>query len=149
MQLADTVGSVLGNKGRDVWAVDPDASVYDALLVMAEKDIGALLVMREGRLEGVLSERDYARKVILLGKTSRETSVHEIMRPTHVTVNLDTTVDECMHAMTHQRVRHLPVIENGRVIGILSIGDLVNWIIRSQEDSIRHLHAYVSGSYPA
>jgi CBS domain-containing protein len=148
MQLADNVGSVLGSKGREVWSVDPDSSVYDALLIMAEKDIGALLVMRDGRLEGVLSERDYARKVILLGKTSRETAVHEIMRLADVTVNLETTVDECMHIMTHQRVRHLPVIENARVIGILSIGDLVNWIIRSQEESIRHLHAYVSGSYP-
>ena len=149
MQLTDTVGSVLGNKSREIWSVDPDASVYDALVIMAEKGIGALLVMRDGRLEGVLSERDYARKVILLGKTSRETAVHEIMRHADFTVGLAATVDECMHIMTHERVRHLPVIENNRVIGILSIGDLVNWIIRSQEESIRHLHAYVSGSYPA
>ena len=148
MQLTDTVGSVLGNKGREIWAVDPDASVYDALQIMSDKDIGALLVMQDGHLAGVISERDYARKVILLGKTSRETAVHEIMRPPDCTVNQSTTVDECMHLMTHARVRHLPVLEGSRVIGILSIGDLVNWIIRSQEESIRHLHAYVSGSYP-
>jgi len=149
MQLTDTVGSVLKNKGREIWAVDPDASVYDALQMMSEKDIGALLVMQGGRLAGIISERDYARKVILLGKTSRETAVHEIMRVADCVVDLNTTVDECMHLMTHSRVRHLPVMDSSRVIGILSIGDLVNWIIQSQEESIRQLHAYVSGSYPA
>ena len=145
MQLTDTVGSVLGNKSREIWSVDPDASVYDALVIMAEKGIGALLVMRDGRLEGVLSERDYARKVILLGKTSRETAVHEIMRPPDFTVSLGATVDECMHIMTHERVRHLPVIENNRVIGILSIGDLVNWIISAQHTTISQLQTYITG----
>jgi CBS domain-containing protein len=148
MELTDKVASVLGSKRGEIWSIDPDASVYDALQIMAEKEIGALLVMRGGKLEGILSERDYARKVILVGKASKDTAVHEIMCASVTTVGLETSVDECMHVMTHDRIRHLPVLDGERVVGILSIGDLVNWIIRSQEESIRQLHAYVSGAYP-
>lgn len=148
MELTDNVASVLKSKRQEIWAVDPDASVYDALQMMSERDIGALLVMREGQLAGVISERDYARKVMLLGKSSKDTAVHEIMRHPDCIVSLQSTVDECMHLMTDARVRHLPVLDGHNVVGILSIGDLVNWIIRAQEESIRHLHAYVAGSYP-
>ena len=149
MQLTDTVGSVLKNKGREIWAVDPDASVYDALQMMSEKDIGALLVMQGGRLAGIISERDYARKVILLGKTSRETAVHEIMRVADCIVDLNTTVDECMHLMTERRIRHLPVMEHDQVIGVLSIGDLVRAIILQQGEMIDQLNALITDPYPS
>jgi CBS domain-containing protein len=148
MELTDKVGEVLGSKRRDIWSVTPDASVYEALQLMAEKDIGALLVMSSGRLCGVISERDYARKVILVGKTSRETLVEEIMHPPDPAVTPATTIDECMRLMTETRVRHLPVLDGDYVVGVLSIGDLVNWIIRAQQGTIEQLQAYVAGQYP-
>jgi CBS domain-containing protein len=147
MPLTDTIGSLLETKSAKVWAVAPGTSVYDALSLMAEQDVGAVLVMEGDRLRGVLSERDYARKVILSGKTSRETQVEEIMSAPGV-VTRSTTVDECMREMTATRVRHMPVVEEGRVLGVVSIGDLVNWVISAQEREISDLHAYVSGSYP-
>src|SRR5512132_2278117 len=149
MELTDTVGSVLKEKRQEVCSVEPDTSVYEALQKMAEKDIGALLVMSNDKLVGVISERDYARKVILLGKTSRETLVSEIMCPPDAIVGLDTTVSECMRMMTESRRRHLPVLDGSRVVGVLSIGDMVNHIISAQEENIRQLHAYVTGNYPA
>ncbi|HYP09038.1 MAG TPA: CBS domain-containing protein [Bryobacteraceae bacterium] len=147
MALNDTIGSVLEAKDRKIWAVTPDTSVYDALCVMAEQDIGAVLVMQGERLCGVLSERDYARKVILTGKSSRETEVAEIMSEPGV-VTRGTTVDDCMREMTGTRVRHVVVMDNTRVTGVISIGDLVNWVISQQERTINDLHAYVAGSYP-
>lgn len=148
MQLTDSVKAVLTGKGRELWSVAPTASVYEALCLMADRDIGAVLVMEDDRLRGVISERDYARKVILLGKSSRETLVEEIMRTPEICVTPETTVDECMRLMTNIRVRHLPVVNGSRVEGIVSIGDLVNWIICSHEETIQHLHAYVGAKYP-
>lgn len=147
MHLTDTIGSVLETKTRKIWAVPCGTSVFDALSVMANYDIGAVLVMDGERLRGVLSERDYARKVILSGKSSRDTEVEEIMSDPNV-VSRSTTVDECMREMTARRCRHMPVVEDDRVVGVVSIGDLVNWVITSQEQTISDLHAYVSGSYP-
>jgi CBS domain-containing protein len=149
MELKDTLREVLGNKGRDICAVEPETSVYDALETMAENDIGALLVMDEGQLLGIMSERDYARKVILVGKSSRDTLVEEIMHAPQPSASLNTTVSEAMRMMTEARVRHLPVLESGRVTGVVSIGDLVNHVISAQQGTIQALQAYVSGSYPA
>ncbi|HET8550103.1 MAG TPA: CBS domain-containing protein [Bryobacteraceae bacterium] len=149
MELKDTIREVLGNKGREICAVAPETSVYDALEMMAENDIGALLVMDEGRLLGIMSERDYARKVILVGKTSRETLVEEIMHAPEPSAAPTTTVSEAMRMMTEARVRHLPVLDGERVTGVVSIGDLVNHVINAQQGTIQALEAYVSGTYPA
>jgi CBS domain-containing protein len=148
MQLNDPVSALLQRKHGEVWTISPRASVYEAMALMSDKNIGALLVMEDGRLSGIIAERDYARKIALKGKSSRDTEVREIMR-TPVTVTPNHTVDQCMALMTGERVRHLPVTEEGAVIGVISIGDLVNWIISSHEDTIKHLHSYIAGSYPA
>lgn len=129
--------------------IDPDVSVYKALEEMADKDIGALVVMRENEIVGLISERDYARKVILKGGSSKEMKVHEIMSSPAVTVNAKTTIDECMRCMTDERCRHMVVIEEGRVAGLVSIGDVVNWIITAQGQAIHQLEDYIYGRYPA
>jgi CBS domain-containing protein len=147
MNLNDTIGALLDAKEQTVWSVAPGTSVFNALSLMADHDIGAVLVMDGERLRGVLSERDYARKVILSGKASRDTQVEEIMSEPGV-VTRSTTVDECMREMTATRVRHMPVMEDNHVAGVVSIGDLVNWVISAQERTISDLHAYVSGDYP-
>ena len=147
--MAETIALILENKGNAIWSVTPDATVYDAIAIMADKGVGALLVVSERRLVGIISERDYARKVILQGKASRETTVGEIMTSPPVVATLDQSVDDCLRLMTDNRIRHLPVVSQEAVIGALSIGDLVNWIIRRQEEEIHHLHHYISGSYPA
>jgi CBS domain-containing protein len=143
----DTVASVLKTKGRQVYSVPPSTSVYDALEMMAAREIGALLVMEQERLVGLVSERDYARKVILQGRSSRDTSVSEIMSTDLVTVTCQTSVDECMKLMTDYRVRHLPVVESGDVAAVVSLGDLVKWVISVQEAEIQQLQAYIAGSY--
>ena len=148
MQLNDPVSSILQRKRSEIWTISPHASVYEAMAMMSERNIGALLVMEGNLLVGIIAERDYARKIVLRGKSSRETEVREIMR-TPVTVTPNHTVDECMALMTGERVRHLPVIDDGAVTGVISIGDLVNWIISAHEDTIKHLHSYIAGSYPA
>jgi Predicted signal-transduction protein containing cAMP-binding and CBS domains len=149
MNLTDEIRRVLAQRPeREVWAVRQNATVFDALQLMAEKDVGALLVIDGDKLRGIISERDYARKVILVGKSSRDTLVEEIMSPSPISATPDSTVDECMRMMTENRVRHLPVLEDSRVVGIISIGDLVNWIISAQEETISQLHAYVTGQYP-
>ena len=149
MGLTDTVRAVLDHKGIGVCAVMPETPVYEALEIMAEKDIGAVLVMEDADLCGIFSERDYARKVILQGKASRETPVSEIMTSPPVVTTLEQSVDDCLRLMTDHRIRHLPVVSQEAVIGVLSIGDLVNWIIRRQEGEIHHLHHYITGTYPA
>jgi len=149
MGLTDCVRAVLDHKGIGVCAVMPETPVYEALEIMADKDIGAVLVMEDADLCGIFSERDYARKVILQGKASRDTTVGEIMTSPPVVATLDQSVDDCLRLMTDHRIRHLPVVSQEAVIGVLSIGDLVNWIIRRQEEEIHHLHHYITGSYPA
>lgn len=148
MELLDTVDSILKQKKPVVWSISPEATVYEALAIMAEKEIGSLLVMLNGRLAGLISERDYARKIALLGRSSKETSVAEVMSDS-VTVRPSDTVSACMELMTDHRRRHLPVVDGDRVIGVLSIGDLVNWIVQSQEQTIQQLHGYIAGAYPA
>ncbi|MBI1897717.1 MAG: CBS domain-containing protein [Acidobacteria bacterium] len=148
MELTDKVRTILDRKGRDLWSLPPDASVFDAIRLMSDKQVGALLVIEQGRLTGVVSERDYARKVILQGRSSKDTAVREIMSTGVISVAPDETIDECMRIMTAQHVRHLPVIEEGKVVGILSIGDLVKWIISAQEETIAQLHHYIAGAYP-
>jgi len=138
-----TVSQLLQGKGGSVWSVTPDNSVFDALKMMAEKNVGALLVMQDGKLRGILSERDYARKVILLGKSSHELAVHEIMSDKVVCVSPAQTVDECMALMSGKRIRHLPVLEGGKVIGVLSVGDLVKAVIALQQQTIQQLESYI------
>jgi len=149
MTMSDPVRSVLRGKSSQIWSVSPEVSVYDAMKMMAEKDIGALLVMNGRELMGIMSERDYARKVVLQGRVSRDTEVREIMSSQPVTTTPDATVDECMALMTRYRIRHLPVLEGRQVVGVVSIGDLVNWIIGSHEQTIDRLQEYIAGSYPA
>jgi len=145
----DTIRSVLGKKGGSLYHVAPATPVYEALQRMAAHDIGALLVISGAQLVGVFSERDYARKIILHGKDSRETSVSEVMTTDPVIAHPDLTVDECMQLMTKFRFRHLPVVQEGALVGVLSIGDLVDWIIHRQDEEIEHLNHYIAGSYPA
>ncbi len=139
--------NILAGKGTEVWSVGTEATVLDALGLMAEKRIGALLVMNGDSLEGMFSERDYARKVILAGKSSRETPVKEIMTSEVVVARPDTTVEECMALMTDKRIRHLPVIDEDKVAGVLSIGDLVKAIIDEQQFQIKQLENYISTGY--
>lgn len=148
MKLSDTIGSVMKNKGGAVWSVTPEQSVYQAVEQMAEKSIGALLVMSEGKLVGILSERDYARKVVLKGRSSKETTVAEIMTAPVLYVNPGVAVDECMALMTQHRIRHLPVVESERVVAVVSIGDIVKWIVSRHEQTIQEMESYISQSYP-
>jgi len=150
MQVLDRVSMVLRQKGNAVISIRSDASVYSAIELMAEKQVGALLVMEGDRLRGVISERDYARKVILKGRSSKDTLVRDIMTESPITIGLDASVDEAMRIMTTNRIRHLPVLDGeGHVVGVLSIGDLVNWILLSQHEAIEHLERYISGGHPA
>ena len=148
MKPADSIRFILEHKGSAVWSLPPQAYVYEAIQRMSEKQVGALLVMGNNKLVGFISERDYARKVILQGRSSRETLVSEIMSSPVTTVSPAQTIDECMRLMTANRIRHLPVVEHGQVTGIVSIGDLVRWIISAQEETIHQLHSYIAGAYP-
>lgn len=139
-----TVSEILAAKGRQVWTVEPDATVFEALEQMAEKNVGALLVVEGERLVGVFSERDYARKIILEGRTSKGTRVREIMSSEVTCVDPERTIEECMGLMTHQRIRHLPVLQGDRLVGIVSIGDVVNAIISEQQTWIRDLEDYIT-----
>jgi CBS domain-containing protein len=142
-----TVNDLLRSKGREVWTTRPDATVFDALVLMAEKNIGAVLVMDGDTLVGILSERDYARKVILLGKSSKETLVSEIMTPRVLYVRGDQNIDECLALMTDKRVRHLPVLNgDDRVVGVISLGDVGKAIIAHQVFIIAQLEHYITGS---
>ncbi len=148
MEITTTIESILTRKGSAVWSVSPDNTVFEAISLMAEKNIGALPVMEGERLVGMISERDYARKVILLGRGSKETTVSEIMTRNLRTVRLNDSVQECMQIMTENRFRHLPVIQDDKLVGLISIGDCVNWIISAQTAAIDDLERFVTGAYP-
>ena len=138
-----TIKRILDLKGTAVWSIGPNKMVFDALTLMGEKNIGALPVLEDDRLVGIISERDYARKVILKGKTSRETQVSDIMTAPVICTHLKQTVEECMEVMTEHRIRHLPVVEAGQLVGIISIGDLVKTIIADQQFMIEQLENYI------
>ncbi|MEY4385548.1 MAG: Hypoxic response protein 1 [Verrucomicrobiota bacterium] len=139
------ISEILKHKGNQVWAVRPDMTVYDALVVMADKNVGALCVTEGDKLIGILSERDYTRKIVLHGRSSRNTRVREIISNLIFSVTPDSSIDECLHLMTDKRVRHLPVLDHGKLAGLISIGDLVNYIITAQQSTIEQLQTYISG----
>jgi CBS domain-containing protein len=146
MTTAYPISSLLHQKASALWTVAPETTVFDAIKLMAEKNIGALPVLAAGRLAGIFTERDYTRKVALLGKTSKETRVREVIASELTTVTTDDSVEDCMRLMTEKRVRHLPVVEGANMVGIVSIGDLVNWIISTQNAHIEQMEQYIAGS---
>lgn len=138
------VNDILKTKGSNVFSVLPNTSVYDALKIMGEKNIGALMVIENDELRGIFSERDYARKVVLANRTSRDTLISEIMTANVITISPSDTIDHCMEQMSEKRIRHLPVAVNGKVVGLISISDVVTAIIQSQKETISHLQNYIS-----
>ena len=140
-----TVADILGTKGREVWTIAPETIVFEALKMMADKNVGALVVMDGAKVTGILSERDYARKVILHGRSSRELETREIMSTNVYFVSPEQNIEDCMALFTNKRVRHLPVLQNDELIGIISIGDVVKAVIAEQESTIRHLENYITG----
>lgn len=148
MEIHGTVYDILHNKSGETWITRPEDSVYDAIRQMGEKNIGALVVMEAGQVIGVLSERDYSRKIVLQGRTSRDTRVGEIIFRPAITVGSADGIETCMQLMTEHRVKHLPVVDNGELVGLVSIGDLVSWVMSSQRHTIQQLQGYISGEYP-
>ncbi|HEY2083886.1 MAG TPA: CBS domain-containing protein [Verrucomicrobiae bacterium] len=140
-----SINEILDHKGATVWTIAPDATVFEAIQLMSDKNIGALLVTEHGKLVGIISERDYTRKVALKGKSSKELKVREIIPDRVFSVTPQHTIEECMRLMTERRVRHLPVLAGDKIIGVISIGDLVNWIISAQSSTIHQLETYISG----
>jgi CBS domain-containing protein len=145
MKSSVPISALLHHKGSTVWDISPEATVFDAIQLMADKNIGALPVISNGRLTGVFTERDYTRKIALAGKTSKQTFVREIISPEVITVAPDESMEECMRLMTEHRIRHLPVMQNDELVGIISIGDLVNWIISAQDAAIEQMESYIGG----
>jgi CBS domain-containing protein len=139
------VRQLLAGKGHDVWSIDAEEPVLEAIQIMADRRVGALPVLRGGELAGIISERDYARKVILLGRSSAETPVWQIMSAPAITVTLEETVQQCMEIMTERRIRHLPVVDGGRMVGMISIGDCVRAVIEDQTETIQQLERFISG----
>ena len=145
MNISGTVGAILNQKGHQVYSISADATVFEAIQLMSDKNIGALLVTSDDKLVGVISERDYTRKVALKGKSSRETKVREIISSPALSATPGHSVEECMRLMTSNRFRHLPVLEGEKLFGIVSIGDLVNWTISAQDAAIEQLKSYIAG----
>jgi len=141
------IREILHHKGGAIWSISPDATVFEAIQLMADKNVGALLVIKAGKLVGIITERDYTRKVALKGRSSKETPVRDVISGRIIHVTPDHTVEECMRLMTEHRVRHLPVLEGDKILGVVSIGDLVNWIITTQSSTIHQLETYITG-YP-
>ena len=141
-----TVRSVLQTKDNTIWSIAPDALVFDALKIMADKNVGALLVMQKERVVGIFSERDYARKIVLKGESSHTTAIKDVMTSGVLSVNPEQSIDECMALMTNKHIRHLPVLENEKLIGLVSIGDVVKAIISEHEYTIKQLENYITGS---
>ncbi len=141
-----TVRSVLQSKGNDIWSTAPDALVFDALKVMADKNVGALLVIEGNQLIGIFSERDYARKVVLKGESSHNIAIRNVMTSGVISVTPDQSIEDCMALMTGKHIRHLPVLENGKLVGMISIGDVVKAIISQHEDTIKQLENYITGA---
>jgi len=142
-----TIGQLLESKGRDIWSIAPNATVFEALRIMAKRNVGALLVIDKDKLVGIFSERDYARKVILEGKSSKDTAVGELMTRDVYYIESKNTLQESMAVMTARRIRHMPVLDNDQLVGIVTLGDVVKQIIADQEFTIRELEKYISGSY--
>ena len=147
MDVSRNIGAILGQKSGDIFSTSPDATVYEAVAMMDEKNVGALLVMDGAKLVGMISERDYTRKVMLRGKKSRDAKVSEIMSTNLTVTHPHEGVEKCLRLMTDKRIRHLPVLEDKKVVGIISIGDLVKWVISCQSATIAHLENYISGGY--
>ncbi|MDB6024444.1 MAG: hrp [Verrucomicrobiales bacterium] len=145
MKMIGTIETILHHKGASVWTVSPQTTVFEAIQMLAQKNIGAVPVVENGKLVGIFSERDYTRKIALAGKSSRETRVREILSSHVVSATPQNTVEECLRLMTENRIRHLPILEEGKLIGIISIGDLVNWIISAQTAALDQMEAYISG----
>jgi CBS domain-containing protein len=145
MNPNSAISEILNRKGTDVWSISPDATVFEAIDMMAAKNVGAVLVTEQGKLVGIVSERDYTRKVVLKGKSSKTTAVKEILSSHVIHVTPSHTVEDCMRLMTDNHIRHLPVLERGEILGIVSIGDLVNWIISAQHATISQLQTYITG----
>ena len=141
------VRNILHNKGNAVYSVEPDTMVYRAIELMCEKNIGGLLIVENGKLVGIFTERDYARKLILKGKSSKDTPIKDLMTSNLVTVTPDTSIDDCMRVMTGRKIRHLPVLENGNLVGLISIGDVVHYVIEEQKSIIEHLEHYITGHH--
>lgn len=148
MNVTGTIACILQHKGVALWSVTPDTTVFDSIKLMSQKNIGALLVMKDDQLDGVFSERDYTRKIVLKGKSSKTTAVKEVISQPVISVTPHHSIEECMRLMTENRIRHLPVLDNNKVVGIVSIGDLVNWIISAQHATLNQMEAYISGQYP-
>jgi CBS domain-containing protein len=148
MEIHGTVYDVLHNKTGEILTTELETSVYDAIRLMGEHNVGALVAMEKGEVVGILSERDYSRKVVLQGRTSRDTKVAEIISRPAITVRSKDGIEKCMQLMTGNRIRHLPVVDGGRLVGIISMGDLVSWVMNSQRHTIQQLQGYISGDYP-
>lgn len=148
MEVSGTIDAILCQKGTEIFSITPNATVYEAIELMDNKNVGALVVVENGRLLGMISERDYTRKVMLRGKRSRETKVSEIMSSQLTVTHPHEPVEKCLRLMTEKRIRHLPVVDGETLRGVISIGDLVKWVISAQNATIAHLENYISGGYP-
>jgi CBS domain-containing protein len=148
MEIDVGVSAILQLKGNKVYSVTPETTVFDAIQQMADKNVGALVVLSEGRVAGIVSERDYTRKVALQGKSSKDTKVQELLSTPVISAGPDASIEQCMRLMTTYRVRHLPILDEDKLLGVVSIGDLVNWTISAQSTTISQLENYIAGQYP-